>query len=170
MLFNRKIQTKLPQIEIDTTLPDTHPNIEEMDKQAKEKMKEHADRRVRAQVSDLKIGETVLLRQRKKNKFSTNFDPSPFQVTGKKGTMITAIRNGKYVTRNISQFKKIGPDVVGPDYNTESEDDDEDDIPSHGNPQPNVFPRNPVHPERDRRYPIRTKHSVDRYGHNIYEQ
>ena len=46
LLFNRKIRTKLPQIEIDTTLPDTHPNIEEMDKQAKEKMKEHADRRV----------------------------------------------------------------------------------------------------------------------------
>ena len=71
--------------------------------------------------------------------------------------MNTAIRNGKYVTRNISQFKKIGPDVVGPDDDTESEDDDEDDIPPHGNPQPNVFPRNPVHPERDRLYPIRTK-------------
>ena len=84
LLFNRKIQTKLLQIEIDTTLPDTHPNIEEMDKQAKEKMKEHADRRVRAQVSDLKIGETVLLHQRKKNKFSTKFDPSLFQVTKKK--------------------------------------------------------------------------------------
>ena len=49
LLLNRKIQTKLSQIEIDTTLPDTRPNIEEMDKQAKEKMKEHADRRVRAQ-------------------------------------------------------------------------------------------------------------------------
>ena len=83
LLFNRKIQTKLFQIGIDTTRPDTHPNIEEMDKQAKEKMKEHADRRVRAQVSDLKIGETVLLHQRKKNKFSTKFDPSLFQVTKK---------------------------------------------------------------------------------------
>ena len=116
-------------------------------------MKEHADRRVRAQVSDLKIRETVLLCQKKKNKFSTKFDPSPFQVRNKKGTMITAIRNGKYVTRNISQYKKIGPDVVGPDDDTESEDDDKDDIRPQGNPQPNVFPRNPVHPERDRRYP-----------------
>ena len=134
-------------------------------------MKEHAVRIVRAQVSDLKIGETVLLRQRKKNKSSTKFDQSPFQVTRKKkGTMITAIRNGKYVTRNISQFKKIGPDVVGPDDDTESEDDDKDDIPPQGNPRPHVFPRNPVHSERDRRYPIRTKHPVDRYGHNIYEQ
>ena len=84
--------------------------------------------------------------------------------------MITAIRNGKYVTRNVPQFKKIGPDVVGPDDDTESEDDDEDDIPSQGNPQPNVFPRNPVHPECDKRYPIRTKHPVDHFGHNIYEQ
>ena len=84
--------------------------------------------------------------------------------------MITAIWNGKYVTHSISQFKKIGPDVVGPDDDTESEDDDEDDIPPQENPQPNVFPRNPVHPERDRRYPIRTKHPVDHYGDNIYEQ
>ena len=38
------------------------------------------------------------------------------------------------------------PDFFGPDDDTGSE---EDDIPSHGNPQPNVFPRNPVHPERD---------------------
>ena len=84
--------------------------------------------------------------------------------------MITAIRIRKYVTRNISQFKKIGPDVVGTDDDTESEDDDEDDIPPQGNPQPNVFPRNPVHPEHDRRSPIRTKYPVNRYGHNIYGQ
>ena len=82
--------------------------------------------------------------------------------------MITAIRNGKHASRNISQFKKIGSDVVGPDDDTESEDDNEDDIPPQGNPQPNVFPRNPVHPERDRRSPIRTKQPVDRYGQNIY--
>ena len=67
--------------------------------------------------------------------------------------MITAIGNRKYVTRNISQFKKIGPDVVGPDDDTESEDDDEDDIASQGNPQPNVFPRNPVHPSMINRIP-----------------
>ena len=84
--------------------------------------------------------------------------------------MITAIWNGKYVTHNISQFKKIGLDVVGQDDDTESEDDNEDDIPPQENPQPNVFPRNPVHPERDRRYPIRTRHPVDQHGHNIYEQ
>ena len=68
--------------------------------------------------------------------------------------MISAIRNGKKVTRNISQFKKIGPDGVGPDDDTESEDDDDDDILPQGNPQPNVFSRNPVHPECDRHYPI----------------
>ena len=56
------------------------------------------------------------------------------------------------------------------DDDIKSEDDDEDDIPSQGNPQPNVFPRNPVHPEHDRRYSVQIKHPVDRYGHNIYKQ
>ena len=33
-----------------------------------------------------------------------------------------------------------------------------------------MFPRNPVHPERDRRFPIRSKHLVAHYGHNTYGQ
>ena len=52
---------------------------------------------------------------------------------------MTAIRNGKYVTCSISQFKKIGPDVVGPDDDTESEDNEKDDIPPQENPQPMCF-------------------------------
>lgn len=84
LLFNRKIKTKLPQVEIGADQPETNLEIKQKDKQAEEKMKEHADRRARAQVLDFKISETVFLRQRKRNKFSMKFDLSLFQVVKKK--------------------------------------------------------------------------------------
>ena len=76
------------------------------DERAKSKMKQYADQR-RVKDTEIHIGDTVLLRQKKHTKFSTKFDPRPFQVTHKKGTMITAVRSGKYVTRNASLFKKV---------------------------------------------------------------
>ena len=59
-----------------------------------------------AKGSDIKFGDIVLIRQRKQDKWSTKFDPSPFYVVRRKGTMITAIRNGKYVSCNISYFQE----------------------------------------------------------------
>ena len=81
--------------------------VQQNDDRAKHRMKEHADTRSRAKQSNIKVGDTVLIRQRKENKWSTKFDPSPFRVVRRKGTMVTALRNGKYVSRNTSLFKKI---------------------------------------------------------------
>lgn len=49
----------------------------------------------------------MLILQRKQNKWSTKFDPSPFQVVRRKGTMGTGLQNGKYVSQNVSHFKSI---------------------------------------------------------------
>jgi len=53
----------------------------------------------------------VLVRQRKQNKFSTPYNPSPFRVVRKKGFMITAQLNGKYITRNAYHFKVLHPEL-----------------------------------------------------------
>ncbi len=87
-------------------------------------MKEQADLKRRARPSQLKIDDTVLARQRKQNKLSTRFDPNPFQVVKKKGTMITTCRNGKYITRNISHFKVI--DLASQDTYAEELDNESD--------------------------------------------
>ena len=115
LLFNRKIKTKLPQVESDDISWNTNLDVKHKDEHAKEKVKKNKDRKAQAQVSDLKIGETVFLSQRNNNKFSRRFDPSPLQVINIKGTMVTAIRNGQYVTRNIFQFKKIVSNMVEPE-------------------------------------------------------
>ena len=109
-------------------------SVQKKDQQAKAKMKEHADKRSHAQCSDIKVGDKVLIRQRRKNKFSTKFDPSPFEVVRVSGTMVTVTRNEKYVTRNISLFKKINPSTEGRDVDDEEcvsefleEDEEEND-------------------------------------------
>ena len=90
LLFHRKIQTKLPQPQFVTIPSDVSAQMIENDAKAKVKMKAHADKR--AQTSKMKVGDLVLVRQRKQNKLSTWYNPYPFFVTRIKGTMVTARR------------------------------------------------------------------------------
>ena len=92
-------------------------------------MKEYADKRSRGRVSNIRVGDTVLICQRKQNKLSTKFDPLPFTVVRRKGTMITASRNGKYISRNASHFKKINSPYPSPQSNDSEDDDDTDILP-----------------------------------------
>ena len=73
----------------------------------KQKMKIYADLKAHAQEREIKPGEVVLMRQPKQNKLSTPYNPKPFVVEEKKGTMVTASDGSHIVTRNSSQFKVI---------------------------------------------------------------
>ena len=66
----------------------------------------------------------MLIRRRKQNKWSTKFDPFPFIVVRRKGTMTTASRNGKYISHNVSQFKKINSPYSSPQSDNSKDDDD----------------------------------------------
>ena len=55
--------------------------------------------------SDIKPGDTVLVRQPKKNKLSTPFNLEPLVVEEKKGSIVTASDGFKSITRNSSMFK-----------------------------------------------------------------
>ena len=48
------------------------------DETTKKKMKEYADRKALA--SDVAVGDVVLAKQKKQNKFSTPFDPQQYKV------------------------------------------------------------------------------------------
>ena len=138
--------------------------VEQNDRIAKHRMKEYADRKRKAKTSQFQLGDTVLIRQRRLNKLTTRFDPSPFYITRIKGTMITARRRGKYVTRNASHFKKITPNtVVYEDDTLESPEDDETEIDEH----PEVSPRIPS--QNVRHYPSRNRKTTSHYGQNIYD-
>ena len=70
-------------------------------------MKGYADLKVHAREREIKPGEVVLVRQSKQNKLSTPYNPKPFIVEEKKGTMVTASNGSQTVTRNSLQFKVI---------------------------------------------------------------
>ena len=100
------------------------------DEKVKAKMKAYADEKPRATPSKIAVGDSVLARQRKQNKLSTPFDPRPFHVMRKRGTMITACQSGKYITRNASQFKIVSS--MFPEIDVKEQDDvdaqEDDDI------------------------------------------
>ena len=139
--------------------------VRENDKNAKQRMKENADRRSRAQERIVEIGDLVLVRQKRKNKFSTKFDPKPYRVVRVKGTMITACRDGHYVTRNISFYKKLPDrDDVQIDNGFENDEINEEHREEH---------REERRPEQNQdvaRYPQRERRNVERYRQNIYDK
>ncbi|KAK2549443.1 hypothetical protein P5673_030118 [Acropora cervicornis] len=71
----------------------------------------YADKRANAKPSLMREGDTVWLRQEKKNKLSTPFEGIPYTVFQKKGSMVTAKRttDGRMVTRNTKDFKSCPP-------------------------------------------------------------
>ena len=163
LLFNRQVRNKLPQLTPEE--PSTSQEVRKNDQKAKIKMKENADMKRRASPSNLKIGDIVLVRQRKNNKFSTRFDPRPFEVVRKKGTMVTACRDGKYITRNISQFKVIDSSLKGPNR----EEGDEDYLNIDDTDTPLVVPPVPPAPSADPiRRSNRTRNPPQRYGNFVY--
>ena len=104
------------------------------------------------------LRDIVLVRQSKENKLSTRYDPKPYKVVKRRGSRVTVLRNGHYVTRNISFFKKFAgefDDEVGSATETDYFDHDIDNgISDEG--------------ENNARYPVRNRQPVQRYGQNIY--
>ena len=126
------------------------------DLEKKEKMKD-ADKRQHSKTNDLKVGDTVLIRQPKKNKLSPLFDPKPFKVEAWKGTMVMAKRGSHTITGNISFFKKISG--LQNDTSADEDESDDDDVPMTNNQtrqeQDCQEPARPRRSERNRRQPKR---------------
>lgn len=153
-LFGRPMRTKLPQV------PPARPDDEGMrdkDNTSKGKMKEYSDRKVYVKPSHLSEGDKVLVRRDPSNKkSSTPYDPDPYVVSKRKGTMVTAKRDDKQVTRNSSFFKKIDSSQV----KKEADGSDDDDVNLEPSP-PTTVETQPVVPER--RYPVRTSRRPPEY-------
>ena len=126
LLFRQRIKTKLPTITSKKKERDHDMAVKEIDRNSKKIMKTNADKINHAKEIDIKVGDTVLAKhQLRQNKLEPTYDEKPFIVKERKGSMVTANRNDKTVTRNASQFKKISDDLYYEDVDN-ADDDDED--------------------------------------------
>ncbi|CAB4001363.1 Hypothetical predicted protein, partial [Paramuricea clavata] len=79
--------------------------------------------RRRTRKSSIKEGDTVLVKQKKKNKYTTMFRPQPYKVINVRYSRVTAQRGDHVITRNVSHFKKFNVAYRETVPNPESEDD-----------------------------------------------
>ena len=106
ILFGRKIDTKVPILH-STRQSKLHWMLRKLDKESKEKVQTLFNRRKHAQPTSIQTGDLILLRQ-KKTSTDPPFDPKPFTVIGKKGSMITARRRTLIRTRDVSKWRHLG--------------------------------------------------------------
>ena len=126
LLFQkRNFRTRLPE----RSLKIDDDELRYTDETRKAAIKYYADRKRTVKFSNIEIGDTVLLKIKRKRKSDPYYDPKPYLITGRKGNMLSASRGSRIVVRNSSFFKKIPISIVGDD--TELDDDiivdDEDD-------------------------------------------
>lgn len=107
LLFQtRSYRVRLPEL---STSRNDDEEIRERDARKKLQAKLYADRKSYVRSSSIEIGDLVLVPNKKNGELQPAFDPRPYTVTGKKGTMITASKShpNHIITRNSSFFKQL---------------------------------------------------------------
>ena len=106
LMFGRELRGKLPEPRRQPEHTDDT-TVRKRDREQKEKMKRYADKRRHTAAMRIKVGDTVLCKQERKNSLTPLFDPVPMVVIGIKGDMITAKNNQKIRTRNYADWKLL---------------------------------------------------------------
>ena len=105
LLFNRKMRRKLPELHADC-----HLDLQTRDRDAevKAKTKSYADKAANAKPSDIAVGDQVLQRQGRKDKFSRPFKPTPYRVVSRTGnSVIVENPGGTQYSRNTSHVRRF---------------------------------------------------------------
>ena len=149
---------ELPMESTTVNMDEINRTIDKADDDAKVKRKAYADNRRVAKEPGFKIGDQVLVRQRKINKLTPRFKPKPYRITAIKGTMITARRPNHVITRNCSYFKIFGGYSRADDSSTDTVEEytDDDNIETDRENEEDTRRKEPEQRE-DRRYPARQR-------------
>jgi hypothetical protein len=113
-MFGRKLRSKMPEIHHHQS--ETHLEVRDKDAETKQKSKDNIDVRRQAKESNIQVGDKILLEQTKQNKLSTNYEPSPYEVTGKFGNQVIIKSNGGVeYKRNVSHMKLLNEETREPE-------------------------------------------------------
>ena len=115
LLYNRKIQGILPTLHGKPKVVNRHHEAKSNQDLKKEKGRKYANQRRGAKESRIQIGDRVLIKQRRRNKLSTNFGTTPYVIVSANGSRLTAECNGHEITRNASFFKRFNGNMIPDD-------------------------------------------------------
>ena len=98
------LRTKLPEFSMRKDPAD----IQASDQNAKSKMKFHAEKRRNIVESKLNVGDKILMRHMTKTgKLVSKFDPEPYEVVDRKGSMLIVQRGEERKARNAMHCKPV---------------------------------------------------------------
>ena len=154
LLMNRQLRCKLPQIIEHSPY---HEMVEENNRKVKERNESDFNSKRNVKISNIKEGDWVLVKQKRKNKLSTNFDPNPWKVENRSGSKLQLSRENARIVRNVNDTVFVPPtnheefsDVSDGDIESESTHEDSESEEQIENRDLNVG-----RPRRQRRLPSR---------------
>ena len=110
LLYGRKIRTKLPELR---QMEINDEELRDRDWSRKVKGKIYADDKRGAGVSDLDLGDQVLVKEDRQNKLSTTFGSIPYEVVYRKGNSVVVESPQKVrYKRNITQVRKFVTPII----------------------------------------------------------
>ena len=146
------MQTKIPALRAD---------LQKQVDIRKRKMKTYSYNKAYVKPSQISTGDTVIFQRDKiYGKSQTPSDPKLFQVISKKGSMVSARRDDKVITRNSSYFKKVqlpdsalADETSHSDYSCDLEEQVDTQALAHHLPDRLSDPLPRRYPQRARRPP-----------------
>ena len=117
LLTGRQIKTQLPVLNTLIRKDDCSAEVQARDAEAKRKSKSYIDKRCRAKVRDVNVGDQIVLKQ-KKSTVNPPYDPRPYRVTKVQGTKLFIERDGKvkldlWNYANLSMFLSLTLNKIG---------------------------------------------------------
>ncbi|GAB1606500.1 hypothetical protein Ahia01_000932600 [Argonauta hians] len=117
-------------------------------------MKHYADNKVYVKPSDIQVGDTVIVTDTTRSRPFTPYEPIPYVVSNKKGSMITAERKNKSITRNSSCFKPLTVEEVQDEEEVIEAEEHSGKVPTDSRVETNVDEQTiPVSQRHRRRKP-----------------
>ena len=165
LLFNRTVKGQLPVLQKKSNV-NRHKEARRNERKRQEYNEKYDCRAHRSRKDDIKQGDHVLVRQNKKNKLSSTYDPTPYVVTKWQNSRVTAqSKNGHVITRNVSFFKRISKQTC-----IETDDDDDKRHPVTQD-RTNRNSNNTEQDEKPRsvRRSQRVRSKPDRFGQSVYD-
>jgi transposase InsO family protein len=82
LLFNRTVRGQLPTL-VKPTVANRHQEARKNEKRRQEYNERYTNSKSGVKKSEVKVGDSVLVRQGRKNKLTSHFNPTPYEVTSK---------------------------------------------------------------------------------------